>query len=149
MTTGSTLVAFKKALVAALQSRPGLDGVRVTYEFTQDYVADKAIWLEGARSADRIPTMKPGTKRVEENYTLTLVIQVLASEGESQEAADEYALVLLSEVQQCLAENPQLIPEIMWATVDGWEHRIGQLPKGDGHGSGFNVRINVRARLYP
>lgn len=149
MSTGTTLVKFKKAMVTALKARPGMSDVEVSYGFAEDYIAEKAVWFEGARSSDRIATLKAGTKRVEENYNVNLVIQVLCNEGETQDEADEHAAAILTEVQQCLAENPQLIPEILWASLEGWEHKIGSLPKGGGHGSGFNCRIGVRARLYP
>lgn len=149
MSTGTTLVAFKTALVDALTARPGLAGVQVSYGFPEMEIQDESIWLQDAQASTGFPVMKSGTKKVEEQYSITVACQVLRSEGESQLVADVRAAELLVEVQQTLAETPQLIPDIMWAELDGWRHHVGLLPKGEGHGSRFDVQVQVRARLYP
>ncbi|WP_017974366.1 hypothetical protein [Actinopolyspora halophila] len=149
MTTGTTLVAFKHALVDALRARGGLAGVQVEYAFPEDALQDEAIWVEGVDASMTLPVLRAGTKPVDEDYTVTLAVQVLKSQGESQETADTRLLELFAEVQQCFAEQPQLIPEIQWALPTGWKHILGVLPTGMGHGSRFDVRVRVKARLFP
>lgn len=149
MSTGTSLVTVKTALVDAFTARAGLAGVQVCYGFPDDEISDESIWLQEATSQDAIPVMKTGTKKIEEQYSVTVACQVLRSEGESQQVADTRAAELLAEVQQTLAETPRLVPDIMWAELDGWRHHVGQLPKGEGHGSRFDVQVKVRARLYP
>lgn len=150
MSTGTSLIAFKQALKAALATRAGLAGVQVAYEYPATNITGEDIWLGGAESDVRIPVMRAGTKKVDEDYTLTVFVQVLKTQGEGQEAADLRATALLREVQQQLAENPQITAEIMWAQVAGWEHFTGPFEGGGAsRGSRFEIRVGVRARLFP
>lgn len=147
MSTGTSLVTFKQALRTALTARPGMSGVQVSYAFPEDDLQAESLWFEDAVTSNEIPVMKAGTKKVDEEYTLDAVIQVLKQQGESQETADLRAAALLAELQQALAENPQITPEIQWVEMAGWEHTPGKLNAG--HGSRFNVTLRVRARLFP
>jgi len=153
MSTGTSLVAFKQASVAGLAARPGLADVCVLYEFPYGSNPVRSMWFAGAESDNSIPVMRAGTKKVDEEYVVTLVVQVLKTQGEGQPACDLDAAALLAEVQQFYAENPQITPEIMWAQVGGWEQSIGPFGVADGgdanRGSRFEVRIVVRARLFP
>lgn len=150
MSVGTTLFEFKSALVDALSARAGLTGVQVSYGFPNQEVSDEAIWLQDANSNNSIPTYKAGASvKVEEVYTVTVACQVLMSQGEPQETADARAVELLREVQQAVAENPRLIPTILHAQLTGWRHHGGPLETGGGHGSRFDVQVEVRARLHP
>jgi len=150
LSVGTTLIAFKQALKAALEARPGLAGATVNYQYPSTNITGEDIWLDRAESDNRIPVMRAGTKKVDEDYTVTLFIQVLKTQGEGQEAADLRALALLTEVQQLLAETPQLTSDIQWAQVTGWEHFVGPFEgKDSARGSRFEVRVAVRARLFP
>lgn len=149
MTTGSTLVVIKKALRTALEARPGLAGVKVSYD--PDLSEPEAIILGNARTIreEDIPVMKSGTAKVDERYTLDVVIQVRLEDGQDQEAADERAVAILAELQQVLAAAPQLVPEVFTVQLDGWEHFVGAFPSGRGHGSRFETKVRAYARLYP
>lgn len=150
MSTGSSLVELKQAVVAALAARPGLSGVQVTYAYPVANVTGEDIWLANAEGTLTIPTMRAGTKRVEESYDLLVVAQVLKTAGEGQEAADLRAVAVLAEIQQCFAETPQLIPLILWAQVTGWQHSTGSYGGEEAScGSRFEITVNVRARLSP
>lgn len=150
MSAGTSLVAFKQALKTALAARAGLTGVQVAYEYPSTNITGEDIWLGNAESDNRIPVMRAGTKKVDEDYTLTVFAQVLKTQGEGQEAADLRASALLAEVQQCLAETPQLTAQIMWAQITGWEHFVGPFEGGGAsRGSRFEIRVSVRARLFP
>lgn len=150
MSVGTTLVEFKSALVDALTARPGLDGVQISYGFPDEEVTDEAIWLQDANANDSIPTYRAGPSvKVEEQYTVIVACQVLMGEGAPQQDADQRAAELLAEVQQAVAENPRLIPTILHAQLSGWRHHVGLLPTGGGHGSRFDVQVQVKARLHP
>ncbi|MCP3805376.1 hypothetical protein NLX83_39530 [Allokutzneria sp. A3M-2-11 16] len=147
MAVGTTLIEFKRAAVTALALRPGLAGVSVEYARAETTAPAEGLWFEEAEAVVEIPVMKAGTKRVEESYTTTLVVQVLLGDGRDQEAADTRAAVLLAEVQQAFAEKPDLIEAIMWAEVIGWQQRTAVL--GNSGAARFEVTIRVRARLFP
>lgn len=150
MTTGTTLIPFKQAVKAALAARPGLAGATVHYQYPSTAITNEDIWLDKAECDTSIPVMRAGTKKVDEEYTLTIIIQVLKMQGEGQEAADVRAAQLLAEVQQLFAETPQLIPEIQWSQVAGWQNFVGPFEgKDTARGSRFEVRVTVRARLFP
>ncbi|MGH3834189.1 MAG: hypothetical protein ACREX8_14250 [Gammaproteobacteria bacterium] len=150
MSTGTSLIAFKQALQTALTARPALAGVQVAYEFPTTNITGEDIWLDRAESDSTYPVMRAGTKKVDEDYTVIVMIQVLKTQGEGQEAADLRAAALLAELQQCIAENPQLIPQIQWASFAGWQHLLGPFESGGAaRGSRFEVRVKVRARLFP
>ncbi len=150
MSTGTSLIAFKQALRTALAARAGLAGVQVAYEYPVANITGEDIWLGNAESDNRIPVMRAGTKKVDEDYTLTVFAQVLKTQGEGQEAADLRAAAVLREVQQQLAESTQLTAEVMWAQVIGWEHFVGPFESGGAsRGSRFEIRVAVRARLFP
>lgn len=149
--TGTSLVVFKQALVAVLQGRPGLAAATVTYEYPWPNPGPLAVWIGDADADTRVPVMRAGTKKVDEDYTVTVMVQALKTQGEGQEAADLAALALLQEVQQQLAETPQVTPEIQWALFAGWSNRIGPFGIAEGgntgRGSRFEIRVSVRARL--
>ncbi|MGH3693239.1 MAG: hypothetical protein ACRDRX_04435 [Pseudonocardiaceae bacterium] len=149
MSTGSSLVAFKRALVQALKVRPGLSEVQITYDYPDAGLTGLDIWLGHAESDNQIAGLRSGTKKVDEDYTLTVIAQALLTAGEGQEAADVAASGLLAEVQQQLAETPRITPEIMWALLAGWTHSSGSYADGGNtsRGSRFEIRVQVRARL--
>lgn len=155
MSQGTSLVAVKQVLVTALRARPGLAGIQVLYawddfEGTDDHLRDEAIWFGNTLwTASEIPVMKAGTKKVDEEYELEVFIQVLKTDGVDQEAADVRARLLLVELQQALAEAPQISVETFWALLRMRRHATGLLAPGPGHGSRFEGVIEVRARLAP
>lgn len=154
MSTGTTLVTVKQAIVTALRARAGLTGIQVMHgpdDFPSgdDGLKDESIWLGDAKwLAMEIPTMKAGTKDVDETYELEVMIQVLKNDGSTQETADLRAAVLLAEVQQAFAEAPDFSPVIFEATFELRDHKTGQLAT-TGHGSRFEGIVEVFARLSP
>ena len=151
MTTGTSLVALKQALVTALAARPGLAAVQVEYEYPMPSPEAQAIWFGGAEADLDTPVARAGRIKMQEDYTVTLVAQVLKQQGEGQEAADVAALALLQEIQQELADNPVPTPAVLWALLKSWSHSVGPFGDASGgnvsRGSRFEIRIGVRARL--
>lgn len=150
MSTGTTLVTLKQALRDALAARPGLSDAQVTYDFPTGEVTGKDIWLGNAESANAIPTMRAGTKKVDESVDLMVYVQVLMTDGQGQEAADLAANELFSGVQQLFAENAQVHPSIKWAQITRWDHKTGSYEGNESaHGSRFEITVNAQARLAP
>jgi hypothetical protein len=158
MATGTSLIALKQALVTALRARAGLASVQILYgpddfEAGDDHLQEEAIWLGNALwTNSEIPVMKAGTKEVAETFELEFFVQVLKSDGSSQETADLRAKALLTELQQALAEDPMLVaqaPPILWALLQMRRHVTGTLDVGPNHGSRFEGVIEVKARLKP
>lgn len=149
---GTTMFAFRSALLDALRARPGLAGVQLAYDKPVSELQSEAMWWDmEAESDDELPLMEAGTKTVEETYTVAMVLQVLVDDGRDQQAADLRAAELLAELQQELAAKPQTIEDINWAQLSGWAY-IGKAIAGDGgscRGARFGVVITVKARLYP
>jgi hypothetical protein len=155
MSTGTSLVALKQALITALRARAGLVGVQVLYaagdfQTGDDHLEGEAIWLRNTEwESSEFPVMRAGTKKVDEVYALEVFVQVLKTDGSSQETADLRALALVAELQQALAETPQVSAQTFWGELKMRRHITGQLSPGPGHGSRFEAVIWVKARLAP
>jgi hypothetical protein len=155
MTTGTSLIVVKQSLVTALRARAGLAGVQVLYasdDFPSgdDHVEDESIWLGDTEWLEsEIPVFNTGTKKVDEVYELAWVVQVVKADGSTQEATDVRAKAILVELQQALAETPQLSVATFWALMRMRRHATGQVLSGPGHGSRFEGVIEVKARLAP
>lgn len=150
MSTGSTLVVVKDALLVGLRARPGLAGVQVAYALPQRGLQREAIWFGEETETDAaIPVMRAGIKKVEEQYSLPMVLQVLVTDGRDERAADGRAVELLAELQQLLAERPRITDAIEWAELSAWAHYVGPIGDSTNRGARFEVQITVRARLFP
>jgi hypothetical protein len=155
VTTGTSLILVKQALVTALRARPGLDGVQVLFAADDflpgdDHVEDEAIWFGDTEWIEsEIQVWNTGTKKIDEVYAVDWVVQVVKADGSLQEAADVRARALLVELQQALAETPQVSAEVFWGLLRMRRHATGQVLSGPGHGSRFEGVIEVKARLAP
>jgi hypothetical protein len=147
VSTGTTLVTLKQAVRVALATRPGLAGIQIEYAFPTDLGAE-AIWMGNAEATSQIPAMRAGTKRVDEEISLSIYVQVLVTDGRGQEEADLRAVELFSEIQQQFAEVPQISPVILWAQITRWSHLTGSYAGNESaHGSRFEITVTARARL--
>lgn len=150
MTTGSNLVEVQSALVSGLAARAGLANVKVSYNIPQTELSNESIWFGDAECSLDMPVHRGGSiQKMEESITLFGTVQVLATQGRSQQMADDRAVEILAELQQHLAEKPQVTDNIMWAIFQGWKKTGGVLPTSKGHATTFDFRIEVKARLYP
>lgn len=152
MATGTTLILVKTGLVTRLTARPVLSGVQVAYTKPGTdpgtELQNEAIWFgEDADSEDGIPVMKAGTKTVHETYFLPAVVQVLRTDGSTQQDCDTRAAALLAELQQELAETPQVVSAVLWAEMAGWSFTGGALGENSSRGSRFETQLKINARL--
>lgn len=153
---GTSCIAFKAGLLAKLKARPGLAGVKVGYqppEAKADLKGDTAydaVWFGPANGSDDVFAL--GTPlHLDEAYTVEVVIQVMRPRsGGTQQVADARAAAILGEVLGTVASDPTCgvtgfdrceVVEL------GWKHVVGRLETHPGHGSRFDVKLGVRARL--
>ena len=160
--TGTSLATVKAAIFAVLAADATLsgDGVNISYgppSLPTDLKSTdgdfEAIWLADATATLTIPLLTAGHLHRDENYRLTLVVQVLkpGSLG-TQQAADARAAAILGRVEYVLANNPTASltdPARVEVIVAGWDHVTGALGNGQGNGSRFEVSLDVTARLTP
>ena len=156
MAAGSTVVAYKEALLALLTTRTGAT-VNVGYQAPEDKAdlqntagLQEAVWFEDADGTDDVVAL--GTPLIlDETYTVKVVVQVLnpASDG-TQRAVDARAVAILGEVIGLVSANPTLSVTAFarCETVSlGWKHVVGRLGTQPGHGSRFEISLGVEARL--
>lgn len=154
MATGTTQVAVKKALRTALDARPGLTDVQVSYAKPPTELQDESMWLGPGTSSPKVRqaafTRVGRPKTMFEAYDFGVVIQVAVRDGRDEEAADERAAVLLAELQQALAESPTLgVAGVHKIEMSAWEHACGPIGEGTDRGSRYEVTISVMAELKP
>jgi len=153
---GSTVAVFKAALLDNLQARPGLNGVKTGYQAPEtktDLAQDAAlaaVWFGDADGTDDVVAL--GTPLwLDETYTVEVIVQVLRPRTDgSQQAVDAQAAAILGEVLGTVCTNPTLgitaFPRCEIVGL-GWKHATGRLGTQPGHGSRFEVRLQVEARL--
>lgn len=155
---GSTLPAVKRALVAALQARPGLADVTVAYQapenalaLTNDSGVADAIWLESADAVLEVANIKAPPHEFDERYDVTVTVQSLRPQSDgTQEVTDQRCSEMLAEVIGVFAASNALIEktsEFPFCLVEpgGWHPVEGVLSAG--HGTRFEVSVHVHARL--
>ena len=153
MSQGTSEVALRQALVTALRARAALADVQVlyaidTFETGDDHLQDEAIWFGDTEWVSSvIPVLNAGTKKVDETYEIEFSIQVVKTDGSSQETADVRAVVLLAELQQAFAETPQVSSNTMWGEMHMLKHIVGPVSPGPGHVALFEGVIWAKARL--
>lgn len=163
MSVGTTLVTVKDAVLARLQANATLsdDGVSITYHWPEqpdDLQGDggfEAIWIGDAEADLDVPLLTGGALHRDETLRVTVHVQVLKpDESDSQRDADVRAVEILTEVARTFANNVDLDPgddtsQIRSAVLVDWKHEPGLLPDGIGHGSRFDLTIEVESRLTP
>lgn len=143
---GTSLVAFRVALVDRLIERPGLSGVDVLYDPNEREYGDEALWLREAETEElEIASLRAGKLHLQETYDVEVVAQVTLTQGQTQRQADTRLVEIYAELQQQLAEMPQIVEDIQWAKPHGWKYRGGKL--GSGSACRFEIKVRVHARM--
>lgn len=160
MSVGTNLVTAKAAVISVLSANAALTsaGVQISYEpperptdLRSSTGAYESIHLGDASASEEIPVLTAGALHRDEALALTVHIQVLKpTKGGTQQQADTRAAELLTEVQRTFANDVALSSSALRsAVVTGWKHFVGHLPNGNGHGSRFEVTLEVESRLTP
>jgi len=171
---GTTYALFKKALIETLQSDSNLVNVAVNYsapvqavDITGDTGLFEAIYFMdpdtnnmrlSAIEGDQSNVIICSTPlQIDEVYEVPLAIAVMMPEEETQDVVDIRADELLYRVMKAIASNPGMgvkdpanHPEVVhcYATQGEFAKQAGLISDdGAGRGSGWSLRIKVKARL--
>lgn len=161
MPAGTTISAAKQLLVDAIARRVGQTGnVQYTRPTDgQDLQApdgsSSVVYLDSEINVDyEILVMTAGVLRIDERYTIPVVVQVQALNGETQEQCDELVDELLHGVLGAIAQAPDLD----WADTTELQMFVATPSNGSriadavGDSSAYFatrhiVNVEVRARL--
>ena len=156
---GTTLAVTKRAIVDALTTRlagvAGMEQIEVFYSIpTKDSPPSEGIWFDDDSSSDVTwRWMQAGTKPMREQWETTLHIQALRKRGDitagqdAGEQAELRVLAIWAQVQQLIAEDPQVHESLLWAEFDGFELNISResaLTK-----CRMEITIRGEAELFP
>lgn len=104
----SAVVSVKRALRDLLQARPNLAGKQIEYGVPDvDTLERERIFLGRARFPQNPGSMRAGRVHRKETGELDVYCDADVVGGD-QEAADEAAIALGLEVEECVADNPGL-----------------------------------------
>lgn len=143
---GSVVVACKKALVALLAARPGLDGVQVAYSWPGDDLVERERVFMGRARGDHTPDgLKAGRTFRNERATFDVEIQV-EKVGGTPEEAEERASAIGKELEECVADNRTLggVIGLNWAVMSSWTSTVLYNDKGSLAAMTYTIRYAAR-----
>lgn len=142
MTDGTTLATFKAWFATALAARAGMTGVQVAYARPTQDLQVEAVWLGNATGVAE-PSGGDGT--ADETYNVEAVVQVLATSGRDEAAADQRTVAILGEIRTMLRGT--LPTGVGNARLAAWDQQCGPLGENASpKGSRFDITIQVMAR---
>ncbi|HYJ69630.1 MAG TPA: hypothetical protein VEX15_18410 [Nocardioidaceae bacterium] len=144
---GSIVVACKQALIEFLQTRELLNDVQITYGWPGDEEAQRErIFCGRSRAEHTQAALKAGRRFRAEESTFDVVIQV-EMVGGSPEEAEERALEIGTEVEECIADEKYLggVEGLHYAVVSGW--LLDSLYNDQGSLAELTYTVQYRARL--
>jgi hypothetical protein len=160
MPVGSTYSTLKTAIYDKLKARPALSAVAVNYrapekatEVQGESGSREAIFLDDAEGEHDNVVFGGLPLRLEETYSLKLVIQVLRKgDSSEQQDADRRVDELLYEVLHELASDPTFgidddAFDYLQVTYSDWKRTTGFLDTSGGHAAGCELDLQVEARL--
>lgn len=144
---GTTMAAVKANLKTALLARAGLSGVKVTYGHPGGNATGREIiWLGSTNTegTQTVPSMRAGTKRRHEDYTLNVYIEVL---GHSPEKCEQRACSISAEIEDYIASDTSVnsTPGVAWAIVTGMEMDTAETV--DGSRTVIRIQVSVKGNL--
>lgn len=150
MTTATTSVLqdAKGALLALLVDRAGLAEVQVVYADPGGRRRAECMFFGSARGSHQIASIKAGRKARSERLEIELYIYCFRKGSKDPRDTEARVLGLLGEVEDALAESPQLglAGAVQWAKLGA----IEELDCGfrdEGTDAVALVRIEIEARL--
>ena len=149
MSTGTTLVEVKQALVTSLGARAGLSAVTVSYARPNGTMPNECIWFGDAEAETAISVMGGAVKKIDETYNLDAVVQILIRDGRDEEAADLRAEAVFTEFQQQLAATPKPVDAVRQVQMSGWAHTVGPIGETTNRAARFDITLRVNALLQP
>ena len=147
MPVGSVIVTTKKALIDALNDRPGLDGVGVHYGDPGAIAGKEVIWIGDVRVADQEPVaIRTAPIKREEVFELWVTVDVFGKAN--AEKNETRTLEIVNELEELLSTDPKLsgsVEGLLWALVT--EMSLKTDHTGDGPATRAVVTVQVTARL--
>lgn len=148
MSTSSTVAVVKTQLIVLIAAAlPTVQVSRSRPPLAE--IERESIWLDRrVIGRHEIAAIKAGRKPRTETFTVTAVISVLDQDDEA-DVVEARALVLLSEVEDVLADDPRLAlaGAIDWATAGEFECHTDQSMDPQGWLTEVRLGIDVQARL--
>lgn len=147
MATRSTAPTFRAALLAALQARPALAAVQVTYSHPGATLDTDSVYFGETRGSMDVPVIRGGRKKREERYTLDVWFDV-AAVGPDAQTASERAWSLFGELEDVLADDPSVGLEAPFRAVLGDFTETLMLDEArQGWGSLLRAGVDCETRL--
>lgn len=103
--TTSTAPTVRAALIAALDARPGLNGVTVTHFWQGDADTQEAIYLGNTTIINEFAVLRAGRKPREEVYRIQLHVRSLKPTDWGP-TAETRVFAMIAEVENLLADDP-------------------------------------------
>lgn len=138
MSTTSTVVAFRAALVAGLQAHATITAgsVQVADAWPGPETEDEGIFLAGVSGVSEIASIKTGRQRRNESYRQEVVVQVHRASVSPYDGETSVARVfaLFAALEDVLADDPET-GGVQWGEIaefelvpitfeTGWAHRL-------------------------
>lgn len=138
MSTTSTVVAFRAALLSALRAHATVvaDGIQVSDAWPGPTTEDEGIWLGAVAGTSELASIKTGRQRREETYTQEVVIQCWRASTSPTDGETSVARVfaLYAALEDVVAIDPDM-GGVSWSSPSvfdltpqmfehSWAHRL-------------------------
>ncbi len=143
----STVPRFKAALLARLQSAPGLAGIQVSWGNPHPArLADELIILATATALQTPGSL--GTRERDERYTLDIIVSVSGPARATQQSLEERAFSLAAVIEKSIIDwrESGLPHDILMAQVEGITSGEAFTPQGDTREASVVLTVAVLAR---
>lgn len=143
---GTTIVAFKAALLTQFKSDPAFRGVELSYG-QRPGGRKEQVWLGTTSMGTQRPAgIRQGTKRRHEDYELEIYVGVVGRPNPERNEAR--AMELVAAIEQVIANPDQIttpVPGLLWATVQDVEWSTAETSEGPT--TIVQITLNVRGNL--
>jgi hypothetical protein len=142
----STIPAVKAAIVSAIQARPALAGVQVTWGIPHDAISREWICVGDVIGSQDSAAI--GQQRRDESYTVQVIVNVVRPSLEPARDVSERCFVLVAEIEQALrplSAPPLGVADLIWALVEKTD--LTETFDTDQRTARATVHIACRARI--
>jgi hypothetical protein len=146
--TTSVLQSAKGALLDLLTDRAGLAEVQLAYADPGRFRRTECIFFGSTRGEHKIASIKAGRQSRNERLEVELYLYAYHKGSQDPKTSEARVLELLGEVEDALAESPQLglTGAVSWAKLGAIEE-IDCGMRDEGTDAVALVRIEIEARL--
>lgn len=135
-------------LVAALRARPYIvqNDIQVEDGWPGELAYQRTIWIDEARSDEQVAGMRAGAIKMNENYSLYVVVDSYKEGGSTAEARADIT-PLVGEVLREIAERKRIEApgdKVLAARIAGW--RYDPYVMTDGRGVACKIEIKITGR---